>query len=103
MGEREKEKERQERGGREREYIYIILTIKKNEILPFVTTWLMLESIRLGKIGKDKFHRISLICGNSKIRRAKERKQERGKPRNRLLTIENKLRVTIGDVGGEMG
>ena len=30
-------------------------------------------------------------------------KEERGKPRNRLLTIENKLMITRGEVGGRMG
>ena len=29
-------------------------------------------------------------------------KRERGKPRNRFLTVENKLMVTRGEVGGEM-
>ena len=39
--------------------------IKKNEILPFVTTWMDLESIMLSEISqteKNKYHRISLIC-----------------------------------------
>ena len=38
--------------------------IKKNEILPFATTWLELESIRLSEISqseKDKNHMTSLI------------------------------------------
>ena len=41
------------------------LAIKKNEILPFVMTWMELEVIMLSKISqleKDK-HMISLICG----------------------------------------
>jgi len=32
-----------------------------------------------------------------------EKERERGKPRNRFLTIENKLMVTRGEVGGRMG
>jgi len=32
--------------------------------------------------------------------RARERERERGKPENRLLYIENKLRVAGGEVGG---
>ena len=39
---------------------------KKNEILPFVTTWMDLEGIIVGEISqteKDKHHMISLICG----------------------------------------
>ena len=40
--------------------------IKRNEILPFSTTWMELDSIILSKISqseKDKYHMISLICG----------------------------------------
>ena len=40
--------------------------IKRNEILPFVTTWMDLEGIMLSKISqteKDKYCMISLICG----------------------------------------
>ena len=40
--------------------------IKKNEILPFATTWMELECIMLSEISqseKDKYHMISLICG----------------------------------------
>ena len=41
----------------------------KTEILPFVTTWMDLESIMLSEISqtqKDKYHIISLICGIKK-------------------------------------
>ena len=40
--------------------------IKKNEILPFSTTWMDLEGIIISEISqteKDKYHLISLICG----------------------------------------
>ena len=40
--------------------------IKKNEILPFVTTWMDLEGIMLSGISqteKDKYCMISKICG----------------------------------------
>ena len=39
---------------------------KKNEIMPFATTWMDLDIILLNEIrqtGKDKYHVISLICG----------------------------------------
>lgn len=48
-------------------YIYIIelyLVTKRNEILPFVTTWLDLKGILLSEISKietSKYHMISLI------------------------------------------
>ena len=40
--------------------------IKKNEILPFVTTLIDLEGIMLGEINRrktNKYHLISLTCG----------------------------------------
>ena len=40
--------------------------IKKNEILPFATTWMELEGIMLSEISlslKDKYHMTSLIWG----------------------------------------
>ena len=40
--------------------------IKKSEILPFATTWMDLEVIKLNEIGQteeDRYHMISLICG----------------------------------------
>ena len=42
------------------------LAIKKNDILPFATTWMELEGIMLSEVSqsdKDKYHMISLICG----------------------------------------
>ena len=50
-------------------YIYTIeyySAIKKNEIMPFVTTWIQLEIVIQSEVGqkeKNKYHRISLICG----------------------------------------
>ena len=49
-------------------YIYTMeyySAIKKNEIMPFVTTWMDLEGIMLSDIiqtEKDKYSMISLIC-----------------------------------------
>ena len=50
------------------QYIYTMeycLAIKKNEIMPFATTWMDLEGIMLSEsqIKKDKYYMISLICG----------------------------------------
>ena len=44
----------------------ILLSHKKNEIMPFATTWMDLEMIILSKVNqkhKDKYYMISLICG----------------------------------------
>ena len=41
-------------------------TITKNKILPFATTWVDFEGIKLSEINqikKDKYHIISFICG----------------------------------------
>ena len=43
--------------------------IKKDEILPFATTWMDLEGIMLSKISqteKEKYHMISLIYESKK-------------------------------------
>ena len=47
---------------------YYSATIKK-EILPFMTTWMDLEDFMFSEISqteKDKYHAISLICGEKK-------------------------------------
>ena len=39
--------------------------IKRNEIMPFVATWMDLEIIALSEVSqteKDKYHMIPLIC-----------------------------------------
>ena len=46
-------------------YNGILLSHKKKEVLPFVTTWLDLQGILLSEISqteKDKYCMISLIC-----------------------------------------
>ena len=54
---------------RGREYYYIsriLLSHKKNEIMPFAATWMDLGIIILSEVSqteKDKYHMTSLICG----------------------------------------
>ena len=51
-------------------HIYIVeyySAKKKNEIMPSAATWMGLQIIILGEVNqteKDKYHTISLICGN---------------------------------------
>ena len=77
--------------------------MKKNEILSFATTWVEIESIRLSEINQSERHKycvISLIWNlRNKTNEQREKKKE-DKPRNRLLTIENKVIFTRGRVGG---
>ena len=43
------------------------LAMRKNEIWPFVATWMELESVMLSEIShteKDRYHMVSLLCGS---------------------------------------
>ena len=47
-------------------YSGILLSHKKNEVVPFAATWVDLEMIILSEVSqkeKDKYHIRSLICG----------------------------------------
>ena len=47
-------------------YNGMLLSYKKNEIMPFGATWMDLEIIKLSEVSqkeKDKYYMISLICG----------------------------------------
>ena len=47
-------------------YNGLLLSCKKDEIMPFVSTWVDLEIIILSELSqteKDKYHMILLICG----------------------------------------
>ena len=51
-------------------FIYIVeyyLAMRKNEIRPFVATWMQLESVMLSEISHtetDRYHTFSLLCGS---------------------------------------
>ena len=41
------------------------LAMRRNEIMPFVATWMVLEGIMLSEVSqpeKDRYHMFSLIC-----------------------------------------
>ena len=47
-------------------YLGILLSLTKNEIMPFAATWMDLASVILNEISqteKEKYCMISLICG----------------------------------------
>ena len=47
-------------------YNGILLSHKKNKIMPFSATWMQLDNLILSEVNqkeKDKYHMISLICG----------------------------------------
>ena len=47
-------------------YNGILLSHKKNKIMPFAATWMDLDIVILSEVSqaqKDKYHMISLICG----------------------------------------
>ena len=47
-------------------YNEILLSHKKNELMPFAATWMDLETVILSEVSqrkKDKYYMISLICG----------------------------------------
>ena len=73
-------------------YIYngILLSHKKNEILPFATTWMDLEGIipsEISQTEKDKSCMISLTCAIYKIQQLVNITTT---TKNRLTDIENK-------------
>ena len=71
------------------------LTIKKNAILPFSTTWTGPQyNVRWCQSEKD-----NIIQFHSYVEFKKENKEKREKPRKRLLAIKKKLTVTREEVG----
>ena len=76
---------------------------KKNGILPFAMSCIELEYIMLSKIGQrqiphDFTHIWNLRNQTDEHRGRKRKKRETEANHKRLLTIENKLRVVVGEV-----
>ena len=85
-------------------YVYKIeyhSAMQKNEILPFRTTWVDLEGIMLSEKHQRK---VDTIWFHSYVEFKKQYKWAKGEKRetNQEIdsTIENKLMVTRGEVGG---
>uniref|UniRef100_A0A8D0N786 DUF1725 domain-containing protein n=1 Tax=Sus scrofa TaxID=9823 RepID=A0A8D0N786_PIG len=81
-------------------YIYTMeyySAIKKNEIMPFVATWMELETLILSKVSqkeKDKYHMISLMSGiqyTAQMNLSTEKK---------IKDLENRLVVAQGEGEG---
>lgn len=71
--------------------------IRKNEILPFATTWMDLEGIMLSRITQRKTNAMWLhpyVKFNKTNEQGEQR--ERRKPRNTFLTLQKKVIVTRG-------
>ena len=76
-------------------YNGILLSHKKNGVIPFAATWVDLENIILAKSNTDKYYIISLIC------RIYKKVQMDLLTKQRLTDTENKLVVT--KVGRDRG
>ena len=90
------------------------LAMRKNEIMPFVVTWMELEGIMLSEISqseKDRYRMFSLIMwvlrnltGDHRGREEEKNSyKQRGREANhkRPLNTENKLRANGGGGKGE--
>ena len=72
-----------------------ILTTKKNEILSFVTTWMDLEGIMLGKISQKKTNIVFHL--HVELKKTSEQTQQN---RNRATGTENKMVTRREEEGG---
>ena len=70
-------------------------SIKKNDIMPFVATWLDLDTVILSEVSqteKKKYHMLSVICGIEK----EMIQMNLLKNRKRLTNLENEVMVAGG-------
>ena len=71
------------------------LVIEKNDPFPFAMMWMELECIMLSQSEEDKYHRISLMCGNSRNETDEHVGSGRREERQAIL-IDRELRVDGG-------
>ena len=72
----------------------------KKEILPFVTAWVVVESIMLSEVSpavKDEYHIVSPLT------RTQSQKEKRKQNITRDTESKNNLTVTRGELGGDNG
>ena len=72
--------------------------VTKKEVMPFVVTWMDLEIIILSEVSLTKTKYVKNITYMWNLK--KMYTQTYLQSRNRCTGIENKLRVTKGEVGG---
>ena len=89
---------------KKRWYIFTIeyfSAIKKNEILPYATTWMNLEGIVLSGVSQTEKNKCHMIARHveSKKQTNKQTKNKNKKNRNKLIGTDNILRVTRWEGG----
>ena len=82
-------------------YNGILLSHKKNKIMPFAATWMDLETVIMSEVGqteKDEYHYDITYMWNLK----KCYKRTCLQSRNRVTVVENNALVTRGEGGGRI-
>ena len=88
---------------KKRWYIYTMefyTAERKEELIPFATAWMELESIMLSEISqavRDKYHMISLLTGT------KSTKEKSKQTITRDIEVKNNLTIARGEWGGGSG
>ena len=85
-------------------YNGILLSHKKDKILPIVTTWMDLEGFMLSEVsqmGKDKYCMISLVCRILKTNKQTKHKinEHTEATKNKHVDTENGIVVARGERG----
>ena len=73
---------------------------RKKELIPFATTWMVLESIVLSEVSqalRDKYHMISPLTGTLST------KEKSKQNITRDIEVKNNLTIARGEWGGDSG